>query len=155
MHIFVYLHIAFTFWTPSISLHGCLHHAFYSLGRGHRLATVLARVPPKPLPPAHPGQRLSKHQTSPRYVYAWGEPRCSSTQTGKVPLEKHHPSRVSVLTKSRMIHCCNTGSYTVYTQEMLSCGWQFSVQFENIICGAALCTLMSSPTSFSIHFMKP
>lgn len=103
-------------------------NAFSALGRGHRLATVLARVPPKPLSPAHPGQRLSEHQTSPRYVYARGEPRCSTaTQTSKVALEKHHPRRVSVLTKSRMIHWRNTtGSDTVYAQEMLSCGWRFS-----------------------------
>lgn len=108
-----------------MSLHGYLHaNTFSSLGRGHRLATVLARVPPKPLSSAHPGQRLSEHQTSRRYVYAWGEP-CSTAQTGKVPLEKHHPRRVSVLTKSRVIHCCNNGSYTVYAQEMLSCGGSF------------------------------
>lgn len=75
-------------------------NAFSWLGRGHRFATVLARVPPKSLPSPHSGQRLSEHQTSPRHVYARAEPKCSTSQNSKVPLEKHHPCRVSVLPMS-------------------------------------------------------
>lgn len=80
-----------------------LVNAFSSLGRGHRLATVLARVPPKSLPSPHSGQRLSEHQTSPRCGDPRGEPKCSSSQNSKVPLEKHHPCRVSVLTMSAIV----------------------------------------------------
>lgn len=90
--------------------------AFSSLGRGHRFATVLAGVPPKSLPSPHSGQRLSEHQTPPRYVYPRGEPKCSTSQNSKVPLEKHHPCRVSVLPMS-----VNIGSYTGSTPETFCC----------------------------------
>lgn len=75
-------------------VHACIC-ALSSSGGGYRHAAVPARVPPEPLPPPHPGQRLPERQAAPRHVHARGEPRCSPSQTHQVPLEEHHPRRVS------------------------------------------------------------
>lgn len=84
--------------TPTMNMCVWVHVricALSSSGGGYRHAAVPARVPPEPLPPPHPSQRLPERQAAPRHVHAGREPRCPPSQTHQVPLEEHHPRRVS------------------------------------------------------------